>query len=60
MSFFDSADDDPRRANRRPLLFFVLVTVAVGASASVQSRIRSRSVSSSTAPLCQRRRAGSR
>jgi tryptophan-rich sensory protein len=35
MSFLDSADDDPRRANHRPLLFFVLVTVAVGASASV-------------------------
>lgn len=35
MSFLDSADDDPRRANRRPLLFFVLVTSAVGASASV-------------------------
>lgn len=34
MSFLDSADDDPRRAKRRPLLFFVLVTVAVGASAS--------------------------
>ena len=35
MSFLDSADDDPKRANRRPLLFFVLVTSAVGASASV-------------------------
>jgi tryptophan-rich sensory protein len=34
MSFLDSADDDPRRAKRRPLLFFILVTVAVGASAS--------------------------
>lgn len=35
MSFLDSADDDPKRANRRPLLFFILVTSAVGASASV-------------------------
>ncbi|MBN9545997.1 MAG: tryptophan-rich sensory protein [Alphaproteobacteria bacterium] len=35
MSFLDSADDDPKRANRRPLLFFVLITLAVGASASV-------------------------
>jgi len=35
MSFLDSADDDPKRANRRPLLFFVLVTSAVGVSASV-------------------------
>ncbi len=35
MSFLDSADDDPKRANRRPLLFFVLITSAVGASASV-------------------------
>ena len=35
MSFLDSADDDPKRANRRPLLFFVLVTSAVGTSASV-------------------------
>ena len=35
MSFLDSADDDLKRANRRPLLFFVLVTSAVGASASV-------------------------
>jgi tryptophan-rich sensory protein len=35
MSFLDSADDDPKRANRRPLLFFVLVTEAIGALASV-------------------------
>ena len=35
MSFLHSADDDPKRANRRPLLFFVLVTSAVGAAASV-------------------------
>lgn len=35
MSFLDSTDDDPKRANRRPLLFFILVTSAVGASASV-------------------------
>jgi benzodiazapine receptor len=34
MSFLDS-DDDPKLANRRPLLFFQLVTLAVGASASV-------------------------
>jgi len=34
MSFLGSADDDPKRANRRPLLFFVLVTSAVGAAAS--------------------------
>ena len=34
MSFLHS-DDDPKRANRRSLLFFVLVTLAVGASASV-------------------------
>jgi tryptophan-rich sensory protein len=34
MSFLDSADD-PKRAQRRPLLFFILATVAVGASASV-------------------------
>jgi translocator protein len=35
MRFLDSADDDPKRAQRRPLLFFLLVTLAVGASASV-------------------------
>jgi tryptophan-rich sensory protein len=34
MSFLNFADDDPKRAQRRPLLFFILVTVAVGASAS--------------------------
>ena len=32
MSFLDSADDDPKRAARRPLLFFLLVTLAVGAA----------------------------
>lgn len=36
MSFLDSADD-PKRAARRPLLFFILVTLAVGAAASVFS-----------------------
>jgi tryptophan-rich sensory protein len=35
MSFLYPADEDPKRANRRPLLFFVLVTSAVGAAASV-------------------------
>jgi translocator protein len=35
MSFLDSADDDPKRAARRPLLFFILVTLIVGAGASV-------------------------
>ena len=35
MSFLDSADDDPKRARRRPLLYFLLITLAVGASASV-------------------------
>lgn len=39
MSFLDSADDDPsadpRRAARRPMLLFILVTLAVGAFASV-------------------------
>jgi len=34
MSFLDSADD-PKRAERRPLLFFILVTLIVGAGASV-------------------------
>jgi benzodiazapine receptor len=34
VSFLDS-DDDPKRAHRRPLLFFILVTLAVGALASV-------------------------
>ena len=33
MSFLDSADD-PKLAKRRPLLFFLLVTLAVGAAAS--------------------------
>jgi tryptophan-rich sensory protein len=35
MSFLDSADEDPKRAARRPLLFFILVTLIVGAGASV-------------------------
>jgi translocator protein len=34
VSFMDS-DEDPKRAKRRPLLFFLLATLAVGASASV-------------------------
>jgi benzodiazapine receptor len=34
MSFLDSGED-PKLAKRRPLLFFLLVTLAVGASASV-------------------------
>ena len=34
MSFLDSAED-PKRAARRPLLFFILVTLLVGASASL-------------------------
>ena len=34
MSFLDSAED-PKRAQRRPLLFFLLATLAVGALASV-------------------------
>ena len=35
MSFLYPADDDPKRAARRPLLFFLLATLAVGALASV-------------------------
>jgi tryptophan-rich sensory protein len=36
MSFFYSSDDDdPKRAARRPLLAFILVTLAIGAGASV-------------------------
>ena len=35
MSFLDSADDDPKRAARRPLLLFILVTLIVGAGASI-------------------------
>ena len=35
MSFLDSADDDPKRAARRPLLAFLIITLAVGALASV-------------------------
>jgi tryptophan-rich sensory protein len=36
MSFFYSADeDDPKRAARRPLLAFLIVTFAVGAVASI-------------------------
>ena len=39
MSFFYSIsdDDDPRRAERRPMLVFILVTLAVGAASSVFS-----------------------
>ena len=42
MSFLDSADDDPKRAARRPLLFFVLVTLVggrVGASVFTEPNI---------------------
>ena len=35
MSFLDSADDDPKRAARRPLLAFILVTLIIGAGATV-------------------------
>jgi tryptophan-rich sensory protein len=35
MSFLYSTDEDPRRAARRPLLAFLVVTLAVGAFASV-------------------------
>ena len=37
MSFFygDADDDDPKRAARRPLLAFVLVTLVIGAGATV-------------------------
>jgi tryptophan-rich sensory protein len=35
MSFLGSADEDPKRRARRPLLFFLLVTLAVGAAASL-------------------------
>src|SRR5215469_14210170 len=35
MSFLYSTDEDPNRAARRPLLFFLLITLAVGALASV-------------------------
>ena len=34
MRLLDSVDEDPKHANRRPLLFFILVTSAVGAAAS--------------------------
>jgi translocator protein len=34
MSFLDSDDDDPKRAARRPLLLFILATLAVGALGS--------------------------
>ncbi len=34
MSYLNSAED-PKRAQRRPMLFFILVTLAVGAFASV-------------------------
>ena len=35
MSFLDFPDDDPKRANRRPLLAFILVTLVVGALGSI-------------------------
>ena len=35
MSFLYSMDEDPKRAARRPLLTFLLITLAVGALASV-------------------------
>ena len=35
MSFLDSADEDPKRAARRPLLIFILLTLVVGAGASI-------------------------
>ena len=35
MNFLYPADDDPRRAARRPLLVFLLATLAVGAVASL-------------------------
>ena len=35
MSFLDSADEDPKRAARRPLLVFILLTLVVGAGASI-------------------------
>jgi tryptophan-rich sensory protein len=34
MSFLDFPDDDPKRRNRRPLLFFVAATLMVGALGS--------------------------
>ncbi len=35
MSFLYRSDDDPKRAQRRPLLIFLIVTLAVGAAASI-------------------------
>jgi benzodiazapine receptor len=35
MIFLDSTDDDPKRARRRPLLIFLIVTLAVGAASSL-------------------------
>ena len=35
MSFLYRSDDDPKRAQRRPLLIFLIVSLAVGAAASV-------------------------
>jgi tryptophan-rich sensory protein len=35
MSFLDSADEDPKRAARRPLLIFILLTLVVGSGASI-------------------------
>jgi tryptophan-rich sensory protein len=38
MSFLYPAKDDPKRAARRPMLAFILVTLAVGAAASIFSK----------------------
>ena len=35
MSFLYPTDDDPKRAQRRPLLVFIIITLAVGAGASI-------------------------
>ena len=35
MSFLDFPDDDPKRRARRPLLLFILATLAVGAAGTV-------------------------
>jgi translocator protein len=35
MSFLDAPDDDPKRARRRPMLAFILITLFVGAGASI-------------------------
>jgi tryptophan-rich sensory protein len=38
MKILDFEDDDPKRANRRPLLLFILATLAVGALGSVVAK----------------------